>query len=113
MADSVHTTGVPKIDRRDVMRMAWETYRKQCADSAFPYSRKLFAAHLRSAWSVCRGLAFRVQVEAEEAERINSADPAVRRAAEIRSELRSMEYGDRIDWPRHRALSAELFHLAA
>ena len=66
MADSVHTTGMPKIDRRDVMRMAWETYRKQVGESEMRFSRRLFGAHLRSAWSVCRIVAYRTHVDAQE-----------------------------------------------
>lgn len=113
MADSVHTTGMPKIDRCDVMRMAWETYRKQIGDNEFPFSRKLFSAHLASAWSVCRVVAHQVRAQAEEAAQRASTNPAVRRTAELRAELRGLETSDFIDWSRHRDLSAELFRLGA
>jgi len=113
MADSVHTTVAPKIDRREVMRTAWESYRKQIADSDFPFSRKLFAAHLRSAWDIVRYMAYWTRRQAEEAAKLVSDNPLVRRAAEIRAELLSMEMGERIDWDRHRALSIELSRCAA
>lgn len=113
MADSVHTIGAPEIDRRAVMRNAWAAYRRQAGDSEFPFSRKLFAAHLRGAWDAAKYMAFRQRREAEEAAKLASSDPAERRAAEIRCELRSLEMSDFVDWPRHRDLSAQLFRLAA
>lgn len=44
------------VNVADVMREAWFCYRRQ-AGADFPFSRNLFAAHLRSAWSVCRQVA--------------------------------------------------------
>lgn len=51
--------------------------------------------------------------QAEEAAKLASNNPLVRRAAEIRAELLSMELGDFIDWDRLCDLSIELSRCAA
>lgn len=114
MADSVHTTVAPKIDRRDVMRKAWQDYLGPNGDAyGLPFNRKLFASYLRSAWDSVKYLALVVKRQAEEVAKLASDNPMVRRAAEIRAELLSMELGDFIDWDRHRDLSIELSRCAA
>lgn len=112
MAKTVHTTVALKIDPAGVMRAAWASYYRQVGND-FKFNRKLFAAHLKGEWSLAKGAAFRRQREAEEAAKLNSDNPVVRRAAEIRAELVAMEYRDFIDWNQHRALSVELARCAA
>jgi hypothetical protein len=92
------------ISRSKLLRTAWASYRAQIArvDPGRPFSRKLFAHHLSSAWRDAKGaVAYAARCAAEANVPLH--------IRELRSELLSMELGERIDWARHRELKLELF----
>lgn len=117
MANSVHSTAVPKIDRRNVMLRAWAKYRqtaKECRYQAF--SRTWFNYELKLAWAAARREAEEAVLDAAPvalATPVALAPKKQARADEIRSDLAWMEMGNFIDWPLHRNLSAELSRLGA
>jgi hypothetical protein len=114
MADSAHTTVASKIDRRTVMVKAWREYRFQTKwsdDKTF--DRALFGQLLRDQWHYARMDRAEAIERAAEAVRLANASRIEQRIAAIKSEIKDMEYGDRIDWNRRLALGAELARIAA
>jgi len=106
--------GMPKINRSEIFRKAWRDYRFQVKwrdDQTF--DRILFASCLSDQWQYAKMDRAEAMERAIEAARLASASPAERRAAEIRAELRDMEFGDFIPWQRRSELAAELARLAA
>lgn len=106
--------GMPKINRSEIFTKAWRDYRFQMKwrdDQTF--DRILFASYLRDQWRYARMEIVAAAERAAEKARLASASPDERRAAEIRAELREMEFGDFIPWQRRGELAAELARLAA
>lgn len=81
------------------------------AEGEFAFSRKLFAGHLRTAWSQARLSKLDAELEAFKQARRASLCPNERRAQEINDELGAQLYDDRIDWTRRAVLQSELASL--
>lgn len=109
--------GMPKFNRSEILTKAWADYRRDermgwGPKRGGPFDRKRFAYCLRMAWAVAKEVAARAAAPAPPASIAKTCTDPVR-AAEIRAELRDMEYGDFIPWARHTALSVELALLSA
>lgn len=100
--------------RAEILRTAWADYRRDVfmgwgVRRGEPFNRGHFAYCLRMAWAAAKARAARVVVQPKPA--ALCVDPI--RAAEIRAELRDMQFADFINWNRHAALGAELASIHA
>lgn len=105
------------FNRSGILRSAWADYRRDAkmgwgVPRNGPFCREHFAYCLRMAWAVAKEVAARAAAPASPAPIAKTCTDPVR-AAEIRAELRDLEYGDFIPWSRHTALSVELAQLSA
>ena len=106
------------MTRSEIMSKAWADCRRDefkgyCGPRRGEgFNRKHFAYCLRMVWAVARE---RAACAAAEPAPAPVAKPCTNptRAAEIRSELWSMEMGDFINWTRQAELGAELSRLHA
>lgn len=108
MATQPHTTS---FDRAAILRAAWSSYNDQISafgEGGFAFSRKLFTAHLRTAWRQAKAARLDAELEASKAARRASLCPTERRVQEINDELHAQLYDDRIDWNHRGALQSEL-----
>lgn len=107
MATTTNTRIPSNINRRRVMARAWSVYRYGATSRFFrKFNAEFFASCLRDAWKEAK---FDAEAKAREIASI----PVGRTADQVRAELVSLEYADRIDWSRHKALSLELARCAA
>jgi hypothetical protein len=101
----------PVLNRSEVMKAAWASYRKQdgAAGLELPFSRELFARHLKSAWAEARFAVWYAEQCAKEA-----AEPV--RVREIKADLLSIEMSDAFRGPqfeRARVLRTDLARIAS
>ncbi|MGV8856903.1 MAG: hypothetical protein ACOH2L_20005 [Devosia sp.] len=102
------------FDRSAIMTKAWREYRFQLAwKTTEDFNHNLFGKCLRDQWHYAKMEYAASASRSLEAERLASATPTERRAAEIAEEIDAMKYSSFINWSRHHDLSAELARIAA
>lgn len=118
--DSVPATakGPSKFNHSNILTKAWADYRRDefkgwGVRRGEPFNRQRFAYCLRMAWAVAKAEVARAASDALKSEPVAKVCTNPVRAAEIRSELQDMEFGDFINWTRHGDLSVELSRLHA
>lgn len=106
------------FNRSEILRTAWADYRRDAFHGwgvrrGEAFNRTHFAYCLRMAWAVAKSAAAAKPVAPSVTTPKPVAPANLPRVAAINAELEWMAYGDRTDWTKHSALSAELARLAA
>tara|TARA_R110002020_G_scaffold161283_8_gene346252 strand:+ start:136 stop:459 length:324 start_codon:yes stop_codon:yes gene_type:complete len=106
------------LNRSEILKTAWNDHRRDVkmgwgVRRGEAFNRQHFGYCLRMAWAVAKSAAAAKPVAAPVTASKPVAPANLPRVAAIHAELEWMAYGDRSDWTKHSALSADLARLAA